>query len=141
ELAKTIATRRDGAPALYCGAASFPEAAGSAEELIDVCHSVLLRAQADAPVQVADSERARTWLPPEGVSTQPVIQSAAMKSVIQTAQRVARGVIPVLLNGETGTGKEVLARVIHESGPRHGCPMVAINCAAIPPQLVESTLF
>jgi DNA-binding NtrC family response regulator len=49
--------------------------------------------------------------------------------------------IPVLIQGETGTGKEVVARQIHERGPRAGKPMLCVNCAAIPDQLTESTLF
>ncbi|MFS8069322.1 MAG: sigma 54-interacting transcriptional regulator [Byssovorax sp.] len=55
--------------------------------------------------------------------------------------RIARSPIPVLLLGETGTGKEVVARAIHERSPRRARSMVCVNCGAIPAQLVESTLF
>ncbi len=66
---------------------------------------------------------------------------AAMREVHEAALRVARSRIPVILHGETGTGKEVLARIIHENGPRRERRMVRVNCGAIPAQLVESTLF
>jgi DNA-binding NtrC family response regulator len=64
-----------------------------------------------------------------------------MISVFNTVTRLARSPIPVLLLGETGTGKEVVARAIHERSPRRARPMVCVNCGAIPAQLVESTLF
>ncbi len=57
------------------------------------------------------------------------------------ATKVARADIPVMITGPSGVGKEVLARVIHESSNRSAKPFIAINCAAIPEQLVESTLF
>lgn len=58
----------------------------------------------------------------------------------QAERAFARG-IPVLINGETGTGKEVLARHLHDGGPRASGPFVAINCSAIPSGLIESELF
>jgi transcriptional regulator with GAF, ATPase, and Fis domain len=70
-----------------------------------------------------------------------VAKSPAMRALVDTAMRVARSSIPVLLQGETGAGKEVLSRLIHRSGPRKARPLVCVNCGAIPSQLVESTLF
>jgi transcriptional regulator with PAS, ATPase and Fis domain len=68
--------------------------------------------------------------------------SAALREVIGLARRVsARGGANVLLIGETGTGKEVFARAIHAASPRGHAPFVAVNCAAIPAQLLESELF
>jgi DNA-binding NtrC family response regulator len=67
--------------------------------------------------------------------------SRAMIRVFSTVTKLARSPIPVLLLGETGTGKEIVARAIHERSPRRARPMVCVNCGAIPPQLVESTLF
>jgi two-component system, NtrC family, response regulator AtoC len=64
-----------------------------------------------------------------------------MRELAETVSRVAAARIPILLLGETGTGKEVLAHLIHERGPRRSKKMVHINCGAIPDQLVEGTLF
>ncbi len=64
-----------------------------------------------------------------------------MRAVAELVPRLARSAIPVLLLGETGAGKEVIARLLHESGPRRPRPLVAVNCGAIPGQLIEAALF
>ncbi|MCC6879782.1 MAG: sigma-54-dependent Fis family transcriptional regulator [Rhodocyclaceae bacterium] len=63
------------------------------------------------------------------------------KNLLALAARVAKTDATVLLTGESGTGKEVFARCMHGQSPRHGAPFVAINCAAIPENLLEATLF
>jgi DNA-binding NtrC family response regulator len=68
-------------------------------------------------------------------------KSAAMQSVLGMAQRAASASVSVLITGETGTGKEVLASAIHCMGPRANKPFVPINCAAIQPTVLESELF
>ena len=68
-------------------------------------------------------------------------KSPDMGRVIRLAERAARSNIPVLIEGESGVGKEVLARAIQGSGERRGRPFVTVNCGAIPENLVESTLF
>jgi DNA-binding NtrC family response regulator len=68
-------------------------------------------------------------------------QSAAMVDVYKMMARVAASTATVLIQGESGTGKEVLARALHVHGPRAVQPFVAVNCAAIPENLLESELF
>ncbi|TXF12368.1 sigma 54-interacting transcriptional regulator [Pelomicrobium methylotrophicum] len=70
-----------------------------------------------------------------------VTRSAAMQTVLSEAKMVAAGDAAVLIQGESGTGKELLARAIHQASPRREGPFVAINCGAIPEQLLESELF
>ncbi|MDQ5837446.1 MAG: sigma-54 dependent transcriptional regulator [Acidobacteriota bacterium] len=67
--------------------------------------------------------------------------SAALESVIKQARAVADTSVTVLITGENGTGKEVLARAIHEEGARRDRPFVAVSCAALPEHLIESELF
>jgi len=69
------------------------------------------------------------------------LQSPGLRDLYALAQRVAASDATVLINGESGVGKEVLARFIHATSKRSGRPFVAINCAAIPDNLLESTLF
>ncbi len=70
-----------------------------------------------------------------------VYQSAAMKKIIDTSKMVAKGDSTVLLRGESGTGKELFARAIHMESNRGHAPFIAINCAALPENLLESELF
>jgi transcriptional regulator with PAS, ATPase and Fis domain len=68
-------------------------------------------------------------------------RSEVMQRVVLKARRIAPRSIPVLIEGESGTGKELFARAIHDASPRKDKPFVAINCGAIPAELVESELF
>ncbi|GAB4535700.1 MAG: sigma-54 dependent transcriptional regulator [Anaerolineales bacterium] len=70
-----------------------------------------------------------------------VFQNAEMRELLRQAQRAAQASVSVLITGETGTGKEVLARAIHQMGTRAAKPFVAINCAAIQSTMIESELF
>jgi DNA-binding NtrC family response regulator/pSer/pThr/pTyr-binding forkhead associated (FHA) protein len=70
-----------------------------------------------------------------------VAESDSMRALLEQARRVAAADSGVLLTGESGSGKEVIAREIHLAGPRAGRPFVALNCAAIPRELIESELF
>ncbi|WP_020648075.1 sigma-54-dependent Fis family transcriptional regulator [Solimonas variicoloris] len=66
---------------------------------------------------------------------------AGPEALMATAQRAFNREVPILIGGETGTGKEVLARRLHANGPRRDGPFVAVNCSAIPAGLIESELF
>src|SRR6266403_2183768 len=70
-----------------------------------------------------------------------ITRSETMAAVLRTAQKAASSTIPVLIEGESGVGKELFARAIHGSGERKSKPFVAVNCGAIPDNLVESILF
>jgi two-component system, NtrC family, nitrogen regulation response regulator NtrX len=67
--------------------------------------------------------------------------SAAMREVMAQVEHVAASETRVCIRGETGTGKELIARTLHEKSPRHGRPFISLNCAAIPAELIESELF
>jgi two-component system nitrogen regulation response regulator GlnG len=67
--------------------------------------------------------------------------SPGMRAVFDRIERVAPSHVPVLIQGETGTGKELVARALHEGSPRRAKPFLAENCAAVPANLLESELF
>ncbi|AUX23525.1 sigma-54 dependent transcriptional regulator [Sorangium cellulosum] len=163
ELARGIVARREGEPALVAGVAVFPDAATSIDKLIEVGHEASRSAGPEAPVRVASPEGALLYVAPRAGDARPraqegsqgappesaweadghvlATQSPLMRSVVEVALRAARSAIPVLLRGETGTGKEVLARFIHDRSPRRAGPLICVNCGAIPALLIESTLF
>jgi two-component system, NtrC family, nitrogen regulation response regulator NtrX len=72
---------------------------------------------------------------------QIVWASAAMRDVMAQVEQVAASETRVCIRGETGTGKELIARTLHEKSPRHAAPFISLNCAAIPAELMESELF
>jgi two-component system response regulator FlrC len=71
----------------------------------------------------------------------PVAEESSSKKLLKLAAKVAATDATVLITGESGTGKEVLARYIHNNSPRNSSPFIAINCAAIPENMLEATLF
>src|ERR1700739_4915276 len=77
------------------------------------------------------SEPRMAWIAGDGAS----------KAVVELARKVAETSTTLLITGESGTGKDHLARLIHELGPRRDAPFLKIDCASLPPQLVESELF
>ena len=140
QLVQQLLAPLDPALEVVAGLSTYPSSAQTPERLLETAREALLRTSPSQRTCAADLEGARTL---RTASTPPdlVCESTAMKSALDLVERLARSVIPVLLHGETGSGKEVLARRIHESGPRRDKPLVAVNSAAIPAQLVESTLF
>lgn len=76
-----------------------------------------------------------------GQGREAVGESRALKRVFQIVERLTRVNTSVLIRGENGTGKELVARAIHYNSPRKDCPFIAVNCAAIAENLIESELF
>ncbi|HJW25202.1 MAG TPA: sigma 54-interacting transcriptional regulator [Rhodocyclaceae bacterium] len=93
-----------------------------------------------APPPVGDSS-AESGIQGEAWQDGMVYRSARMQELMAEARMVAASDASVLIRGESGTGKEVLAQAIHRASPRAGGPFIAINCGAIPEQLLESELF
>lgn len=101
----------------------------------------------DQALALAERVRDRAGVPAVAATTRTepherlVGSSPAMQAVYKLIGRVAAASSPVLIEGETGTGKELVARAIHRAGTRSGGPFVALNCGAIPDNLIESELF
>ncbi len=129
-------------PTLMCGLGCYPQHADSADKLLAVTRRALQQASPSAGGRIAV---APSPLNPPGNLVQenraPVVASLRMKELYRQLPRVAQSIIPVLITGETGTGKEIVARSIHEGGKRAPKPLICVNCGSIPQQLVESTLF
>jgi two-component system NtrC family response regulator len=104
----------------------------------------LLQTIVDRALRLHDLEEENRRLaeaPSAGPIKRIVTASEAMLKVCRTVERLATANVSVLLLGESGTGKEALARAVHDLGPRARQPFVAINCGAIPENLLESELF
>ncbi len=102
----------------------------------------LITLQTDAPARTAPPQRA---LPGRREEKGPfggiLYRSAVMARVVEQARHMAQGPAAILLHGETGTGKELFARAIHAASARAAGPFVAINCGALPRDLIQSELF
>lgn len=116
--------------ALRAGAADFLTKPFDREEIVYTVHKAL---------RLADHAADRL---PDRAAAKPVFGSSApMREVAELVRRAAKTSSNVLLRGESGTGKEVAARTIHTDSQRGDGPFVAVNCAALPEQLLESELF
>ncbi|MBN9051176.1 MAG: sigma-54-dependent Fis family transcriptional regulator [Rhizobiales bacterium] len=122
--------------AMRAGAADFIVKPASPERLqVSLRNALQTRA--------LSGELARVKRSREGTLTftDVISRAPAMRPVLRAAEKAATSDIPALIEGESGTGKELIARAIHGSGARRAKPFVAVNCGAIPENLVESTLF
>ena len=138
EIARVLASRPGGGRRLLVGVAVYPEGAATVEALIELSRAMANAASTESPVQRVP---AATWADSDASRGEAILAGASMRDLLETVTRVAASRIPVILLGETGTGKEVLAHRIHHGGLRGSKRMVRVNCGAIPDQLVESTLF
>jgi formate hydrogenlyase transcriptional activator len=105
-----------------------------------------------ASTDIDERKRAEEKLQQENVALREEIDKASMfeeivgtskslKAVLSRIAKVAPTDSTVLITGETGTGKELIARAVHKRSQRSGCPFISVNCAALPPTLVSSELF
>lgn len=131
-----------------------PEVVSRLQMIGEIFANALMRKQSDEAIRaaLAENERLRERLERENLYLREQItvkhhhgqiigKSRALKKVLSEAERVADVETPVLLLGETGTGKELLAQAIHELSARKNRAMVIVNCASLPATLIESELF
>ena len=132
----TVETARE---ALKRGAVDYITKPFEIEDELLPLISEILRASAEV-----DAESPPPGSPPkqaEDSTARVVGSSESIRLLIEKARKVARSDAPVLLNGESGTGKDIFAHLIHQLSPRSADPMVRVNCAALPESLMESELF
>ncbi|MHB8623130.1 MAG: sigma-54-dependent transcriptional regulator [Sulfuricaulis sp.] len=129
-------TIRSAVKSIHDGAADYLTKPFEPEQLEIAVHNAIklrdiLRENAQLKAAVSDSRGAKRLIG----------KSRAAQQLLEEIRRVAPYKTSVLITGESGTGKELVARTIHELSPRHDHPWVAINCSAIPRDLMESELF
>jgi len=152
ELLKVLASRGDRTPTIVL--TGF----GSIDHAISLVHELkafwflekpvqagLMRTLLERAVQqshlIEEADRLNRQLSYRGMLGNLVGESPAMQEVFSMIRQVAPTTASVFISGESGTGKELVARAIHNLSPRSGGPFVAVNCAALPENLVESELF
>jgi two-component system response regulator AtoC len=135
EAAEVVATRvmQAGGLKVNVGVAVFPSDGSSPGELIGAAHDRLRGAVGPRPAERVDMNAV--------MGRSVVVADPQMKQLFELAKRVAASNITVLISGETGVGKEVVAEAIHRLSTRVSGPYVRLNCAALPESLVEAELF
>jgi DNA-binding NtrC family response regulator len=129
----TIATAVD---AIHQGACDYLEKPVAPAALIKAVRKALER-----QALVAEDPKLRQSLKRRADPDLFVGTSRQMRSVVEILNEIAPTNVPVLITGESGTGKEIAARTIHDKSPRRGQPFIAINCAGLAENLIESELF
>ena len=122
--------------AMRNGAADYFVKPVAPERLVISLRNAMKLDALEATIRAEHSRKAGTFTAADMIARAP-----AMARVIGLCAKAAKSTIPVLIEGETGVGKELIARVIQGSGDRAGKPFITVNCGAIPPNLVESVLF
>ena len=139
--AARVPPRDDASRWLWISATDVPERM-QVEAVLRGAYDVISLRDDGAPGQILERlHELLTPVPPIPASDLIVTESSSSKRMVQKIARVAPTSMPVLLTGETGTGKEVMARLLHAWSRRHARPLVPINCAAIPNELMEAELF
>lgn len=124
--------------AMRAGASDYMSKPFTSDELLHVIGRNLRTGKLEREVRELRERVAAT----EGAARSGIVaQTPAMRRVVSMAEQVASSKAPILIEGETGTGKELLARLIHELSPRAGEPFIAVNCGALHPELLLSELF
>ncbi|MCP8884662.1 sigma-54 dependent transcriptional regulator [Devosia sp. XJ19-1] len=122
--------------AMRQGAADYFVKPVAPERLIISLRNAMKLDALEAAIRAEHARKAGTFSRKDMIATAP-----SMARVITLCAKAAKSTIPVLIEGETGTGKELVARIIQGTGERAGKPFITVNCGAIPPNLVESVLF
>ncbi len=132
-------------PKLVFGIALYPESGRSPDQLVASGRDAVLRATADTRIEQAGQSQGVSvydgGAEETGTADGVVVRAPSMLQLYRRLDQVAPAPIPVLVLGETGTGKEIVARAVHARSGRHAKPMHSINCGAVPPNLLESLLF
>ena len=128
--------------AVRLGAADYVLKPGDADGVGEVALEAAIRNALERLSLTTEVQRLRSQVGQDPDGAQPCWSSGrAMQPVMVMVERVADNDISVLLRGESGVGKEVIAREIHRRSPRKSAPFVKVNCAALPAELLESELF
>ncbi|MGB0035824.1 MAG: sigma-54 dependent transcriptional regulator [Candidatus Acidiferrales bacterium] len=135
-IVSALDTAKTAVEALQSGATDYIVKGFDIEELRNRVANILKLSELGA-----ENQRLRRELVAEGQFGRMLGNSAAMRNVFEMADRVAPTDATVLILGESGTGKDLLAQEIHARSPRASKPFVAVNCAALPESLIESELF
>ncbi|ODT78209.1 MAG: sigma-54-dependent Fis family transcriptional regulator [Pelagibacterium sp. SCN 64-44] len=122
--------------AMRQGAADYFVKPVAPERLVISLRNAMKLEALESAIRAEHARKSGTFARSDMIAAAP-----AMARVLALSAKAARSAIPVLIEGETGTGKELVARIIQGTGDRAGKPFVTVNCGAIPPNLVESVLF